>query len=75
MRYRLSTCCCGSNSLATGCGIISVFGIIMGIVIFIWGGRCINWYDVSDTAPVYWVIFVQGQVYIVSSLVFSFGVL
>ena len=47
----------------------------MGIVIFIWGGRSICWYDVSETVPVYWVIFVQGQVYIVASLIFSFGVL
>ena len=54
---------------------IAVFGLIMGIVIFIWGGRNIDWYDVSETVPVYWVIFVQGQIYVVASLVFSFGVL
>lgn len=75
MVCRLSTCWfCGKSSLETGCGIIAVFGLIMGIVIFIWGGRSIDWYDVSETAPVYWVIFVQGQIYIVASLVFSFGV-
>ena len=75
MNCRLSTFCCGSSSLETGCGIISVFGLNLGLFIFIWGGRCINWYDISETVPVYWVIFVQGQIYIVVSLVFAFGVL
>ena len=75
MNCRLSTFCCGSSSLETGCGIISVFGLNCGLFIFIWGGRSINWYDISETVPVYWVIFVQGQIYIVVSLVFAFGVL